>query len=496
MSLNILFIRLVFKRYKFVKAMKKTNLIIGLFFFIFAVQSQITASSNYKVRNTTTDTIIREVNDETDNEPDQFLPSIETITFRNVNLQNTDSDDYFIGFQAGFQDGVERLNLPGMPKVDYYQAFAIRWIPIFSSLMKWIEVDVNLNRYTTYAEFDSIINILAASEMVRAYKASLFSADGRPMYCMEIGQGNAITVFTAGVHAREVANPQFLLKYARRLIDLYEKGDSATVRLLKENKIVILPCVNPDGYEMAILGVKALRDSSLFFMKMTDREAYCSKSNAKGVDLNRNFPSYTAGVLWKNKKQERLQSLSPSGLYYAGAYLGSENETKVAMNFLMKYIPLSKRYIDVHSAGRVVYAGKPHLSEEFNLLCYETGTQIKMITGYELFGLSKEPTGEGTDGTITDFASEIAAGFIYNQKLERMAPKDCDTLKFNYETLAWQCSVNTIETLFMKKVGGGLLERSTIGMQVEEWDKFHLFLLFNTLAGKYFQEELVCKPLH
>jgi|GEM_PF-2467770 len=473
--------------------MKKGVLILGLTFCVLTVQSQNTDSQKYKIRKVFVDSVNKPVDDAKVNGEDAFLPSIESISLGKENAIYNDTID---GFESdvskenksllnNFQEVVEHLNLPGMPVPDFNQAAAISWIPIYSRFAKWEEVDVNLKRYTLYAEFDSIINLLAASEMVRAYKASLFSADGRPLYCLEIGQGSSITVFTAGIHAREVANPQFLLKYACRMVDLYENGDSTTIRLLNENTIVILPCVNPDGYETALQGVNALCDSVLYFSKMKDREVFSSKSNAKGVDLNRNFPSYTAGVLWKNKKMERLQFLSPSGWYYAGPYLGSENETKVAMNFLMKYIPKAQRYIDVHSAGRVVYAGKPHLSDQFNQLCYETGTQIKMITGYELFGLSKEPTGEGTDGTITDFASEIAAGFIFNPKLGRMAPMNCDTLKFKIETLAWSCSVNTIETLLLKKNGGGLLEKSTVAMQVDEWKKYRLFLLFNALSGKY-----------
>jgi len=480
--------------------MKKAVLILGFIFFILTVLSQMPDPQQSKNRKVIVDNVNKKVDDVMVNEVDTFLPSIESISIGKENMIYNDPKDYFMGengFESGdlikmrssllnFQGGVERVNLPGMSESDYNQAVAISWIPIYSSFTKWEEVDVNLNRYTSYAEFDSIINILAASEMVWAYKASLLSADGRPIYCLEIGNGPSKTIFTAGIHAREVANPQFLMKYACGIINLYENGDSTILRLLNQNTIVILPCVNPDGYETALQGVNVLRDSVLYLSKMKDREVFSSKSNAKGVDLNRNFPSYTAGVLWKNKKQERLQSISPSGWYYAGAYLGSENETKVAMNFLMKYIPKAQRYIDVHSAGRVVYAGKPHLSDQFNLLCLETGAQIKKITGYELFGLSNEPTGEGTDGTITDFASEIAAGFVFNHTLGRMAPSDSDTPTFKFETFVWPCSVNTIETLLLKKNGGGLSEKSTIAMQVNEWNKYRLFLLFETLSGKDF----------
>ena len=106
-----------------------------------------------------------------------------------------------------------------------------------------------------------------------------------------------------------------------------------------------------------------------------------------------------------------MLSAKPSCFFYPGKQLGIENETKVTINFLEKYLPHARIFVDIHSAGRIIYAGKPHLSDTFNLMARTLGEFIKGKTHYTLLGDDAEVTGLGADGTITDYAAEIAAGF-------------------------------------------------------------------------------------
>lgn len=304
------------------------------------------------------------------------------------------------------------------------------------------------------------------------------------MYCLEIGNGSKTVTFTAGVHAREVANPQFLLKFATELVSEYEKGDTAIVALLSKVKLAVLPCVNPDGYEAAMNGNGVIANKNLYLSAGNNREVFQTKSNARGVDLNRNFPSYSASLLWNEKKEETYLIKTYRNFYFfAGDTLGSENETKVTMNFLMKYIPVSFRYVDFHSVGRSIFAGKPHLSDEFNKACLETGALISSITKYHLLDLDDENTGEGTDGSLTDFAAEIASGFAYNPAIGRLAPPDSVNLVRKTEMFNYHCSVNTVETLnsLAKDKKSNSLQVSTPPMHVDEWEKYHLYHLFLTL---------------
>lgn len=293
--------------------------------------------------------------------------------------------------------------------------------------------------------------------------------------------------FTAGVHAREVANPQFLLKFASEIVSEYEKGDSAIADLLTKVKLAVLPCVNPDGYEAAMNGNGVIANKNLYLSASNNREVFQTKSNARGVDLNRNFPFLFSFFAMERKKRRNISHKNVQKLlFFCRRHVGRVNETKVTMNFLMKYIPVSFRYVDFHSVGRSIFAGKPHLSDEFNKACLETGALISSITKYHLLNLDDENTGEGTDGSLTDFAAEIASGFAYNPAIGRLAPPDSVNLVRKTEMFNYHCSVNTVETLnsLAKDKKSNSLQVSTPPMHVDEWEKHRLYNLFLTLLNK------------
>jgi len=349
-----------------------------------------------------------------------------------------------------------------------------------SEIHEWKPLETHLNKQLNYPEIETLIQNLTGSEIAKAYVATVLSEDNRKIYALEIGRGSKKVVFTAGIHAREVGNTQFLLKFATILVDKYEQKDQMVVELLNNYCVVMLPCINPDGYSAAIEGNTSLNNRELFLALQDNTEIFKAKSNAKGIDLNRNFPTYSSSILWKSDEiRTPYISNSPSINYFAGYRLGSENETKVVMNFLMRNIPYAFRYVDFHSAGRLIYAGKPHLSDEFNNLCDSTGKLIRNHTRYTLYGVNHEDSGNGTDGTITDFAAEIAFGFVFNEKLGRLAPHKADSLIQKVDEVHYKCSVNTIETLrTSRREGYGLLRTSTPEMHVNEWLKYRLEELF------------------
>ena len=383
-----------------------------------------------------------------------------------------------------FYSHIKKVYAKGISKDDFLQTCFIQWNPIKNDSVKWEPFSVDISRQIRYAEFDEIIHKLSTSSIVKAYTASIKSEDGRPMYYLEIGNGPKTVTFTAGVHAREVANPQFMLKFAAQLVSEYEKGYFEIKDLLSKTKVVILPCVNPDGYEATSQGKDVIQNKNLFFAKCSNGDVYQAKSNARGVDLNRNFPSYTACLLWNgNNPSANFIRTATNTQFFAGDSLGSENETRVAMNFLMKYIPISFRYVDFHSVGRIIYSGKPHLSDSLNILCKKTGEIIAKQTKYRLLGLDDENSGDGTDGTITDFATEVATGFVYNPTLGRLAPADSTHLVRKTKTLKYSCSTNTVETLvsLFKEKKSSYLKPSTPQMHVQEWENCRLYNLFLAL---------------
>lgn len=85
---------------------------------------------------------------------------------------------------------------------------------------------------------------------------------------------------------------------------------------------LLVPCLNPDGYQ------------------------FHERTNANGVDLNRNFPAHD----WKvADKKDR---------YYSGPYAGSEIETQALVKLIEQHRP--KAIIHFHSwKPCVVYTGAP-----------------------------------------------------------------------------------------------------------------------------------------
>ena len=397
------------------------------------------------------------------------------------------SQQYSTAKDSAFYTNINKVYAKGISKDDFLKTCFIQWIPIKNDSLKWQPFNIDLSAQIRYSEFDEIIRKLSASPIVKSYTASLKSEDGRPIYCLEIGNGGKIVTFTAGVHAREVANPQFMLKFATQLVSDYEKGYLDIKDILSKVKVVILPCVNPDGYEATTQGNSAINNKNLFLARCDNGDVYQAKSNARGVDINRNFPSYTASILWNNKNENtKFIKQYANTQFFSGDTLGSENETRVTMNFLMKYIPLSFRYVDFHSVGRIIYAGKPHLSDEFNQSCINTGRLISNFTTYRLLKLDEEETAEGTDGSITDFAAEVAAGFVYKPNIGRLAPPDSVNLVRKTEMFKYHCSANTVETTnsLYKEKGTKLLKPTTPQMHVEEWEKYRLYSLLLALLEK------------
>lgn len=372
----------------------------------------------------------------------------------------------------------------GIAAKDYQTVKNIRWEKVYwrSPFKRFLDID--LNQLYDYNALRKIILSLSEVRHFNVLSSSMQSTDGRDIFAIEIGTGTEIVLISAGVHGREVANPLYCIKYACYIANEIEKGNQEIINYLKNRKIVILPCINPDGYDYAQADVCKINYKCLYAASLSRKNLNRIKANANGVDINRNFPNYSAEVLWYGELFSKLREDEPSYAYYGGETMGSENETKVAMSFLERYIPKAIRYVDIHSAGHCIYAGKPHLSDEFNTLSQDFGKQIKAITRYALYGLNKEKTGYGVDGSITDYAAELAAGFVYNESLERIAPKQLtDSVITKTEDFIYKLPILTVETLVVPK-SGGLITCSTPKMHAEEWEKRKLADMFFHICFK------------
>lgn len=299
------------------------------------------------------------------------------------------------------------------------------------------KIDYDFEKQMSYSELEQIYENLSLSDIVKLEVIGQ-SVDGRNMYSVEIGKGDTVTMFEAGIHAAEVASPLFITKYMVDLVNSYENGDEETIKFLESNKIVVLPSANPDGYEAAIFGVDALNNKELYISRKADSDSLkYIKSNANGVDLNRNFPSQTAGLYYTDYNLHYSVSKVKSTAkysYYPGEYLGSEPETRAIMYWQNKWISKVKSYVALHSAGRVIYNGKPYLSDNYNDISNKCARIIGNVTGYSVLSKKDEEAGVGNDGTSSEYMAESLSGFKFSSVTGRLSS---DNYAKYYDTMEY-----------------------------------------------------------
>lgn len=198
-----------------------------------------------------------------------------------------------------------------------------------------------LNKHYTYEEItQDLLELAGAYKEFSVFRTVGISHDERKIPMIRIGLGMDTLVLTAGIHGRESVNPVLLTKMAEEYCIAY--GDDRMIQgysvreLLDKCSLCILPVINPDGYEVAIRGYDAIRNPVLRQLcKIRGVEHGEWKYNARGIDINQNFPCHS----YTHQK--------------VGEYPASENETQALIRVFEEYDTVG--YLDFHSRGRVIY---------------------------------------------------------------------------------------------------------------------------------------------
>ena len=312
---------------------------------------------------------------------------------------------------------------------------------------EYTKINYNFENKLHYSEIEEFLQQMNNSSIANVEIIGK-SVDGRNIYGIEIGKGTNVLYIDANVHAAEVANTLILIKFLSELTNEYESGNEEIINKLNNVKIAVIPCMNPDGYEVYNYGIESLNNKDLWIYQNKNNINFENiKSNAKGVDLHRNFPTQNAGMYYTTKNlisTVSLEKTTKNLKYFGGTSLGSEPETKASMYFMLKHYKNTYAYLNMHSQGRVIYAGKPNLSTEFNNLTASFAKKISSYNNYTVYGLSAEEVGEGNDGSATDFMAELANGFKYSTVTGRLSSDKYINPTCNFE---YKYPVVTIETI-------------------------------------------------
>lgn len=190
------------------------------------------------------------------------------------------------------------------------------------------------------------------------------SLDGRNLYEIVVGNQNAPKhiLIHAGIHAREYMTPLLVMKQLEYGLAFYDSGSyngTPLSQLFNQVAIHYVPMVNPDGISISQFGESGIRSETL---RQQIRQCYENdkelgrtsstyeryllywKADARGTDLNQNFPADWDQV---------SSSPKPSYGTYKGTSSLSEPESQALAN-----LALSRNWaltISYHSMGNLIY---------------------------------------------------------------------------------------------------------------------------------------------
>ena len=210
------------------------------------------------------------------------------------------------------------------------------------------------NKDYEYFEICKLIKVLKNEYGFLSTEIIGKSVLGKDIYALKIGQGSETVLFAGSFHGSERITALVLLKFVNELCEKYKLEQNmngfVVKEILKNATLVVVPFVNPDGCEIARAGYLAAENKAQFIKKISKNNTLKYNANARGVDINHNFP---AGWKQLHALEQKNGIYGPSSTRYGGSCPASEPET-VALMQLCQRINF-KHILAFHSQGEVIY---------------------------------------------------------------------------------------------------------------------------------------------
>lgn len=177
---------------------------------------------------------------------------------------------------------------------------------------------------------------------------------GRGIFSLTLGNRSNRVLLAGGFHGSEWLTSMLLYRFAGELCSCIEKKSflcSVDIsRAFSQLGVTIVPCVNPDGVEIAVHGPRGAKSARRFVESLTCEDYSKWNANAMGVDINHNF---NAGWETLRKMEEESGISGPAPRRFGGTRAESEAETR-ALTRLCRLIPF-RQAMAVHSQGEEIY---------------------------------------------------------------------------------------------------------------------------------------------
>ena len=180
------------------------------------------------------------------------------------------------------------------------------------------------------------------------------SCMGKDITALKVGTAPEYCLMVAGVHGSERITSTILLMYIEQLCRAiknngYIEGLNAQ-KGLNGRGVIFVPCLNPDGCDISLLGKAACGDNYEELSKLCKNDFTKWNANARGVDINHNF-----NADWEQLriKERKMGIYGPAPTRFGGYKPHSEPETLAIVN-LCKKVKM-RHTVALHSQGEVIY---------------------------------------------------------------------------------------------------------------------------------------------
>ncbi len=292
--------------------------------------------------------------------------------------------------------------------------------------------------YRKLADYENDLRALAAANpaIVKLFTMSRRSLEGREILGVEIsdnvtatGDGKPTFLMMGLHHAREWPSGEHSIEFATDLVKSYSAGNARITDLLKRTRVLVVPVVNPDGFEQSrkwgdLVDIREIDNGGTVTILGNPGNAYkrknCRVADGQdstppgaceisspggfgiGVDLNRNY-----GGLWGGPGASGIAA-DPT---YRGARPFSEPETQAVRELISSrhvttlitnhtFSNLVLRPPGIRSAGETV--DETALKDLGTRMTAQNG--YRNIHGWQLYD---------TTGTTEDWSYNATGGFGY-----------------------------------------------------------------------------------
>lgn len=212
----------------------------------------------------------------------------------------------------------------------------------------------------------------------------------RGIEALHLGNTKNRVLYCGGFHGSEYLTVTALLKFVEECACALENdtavGGHKIGNFLRIRGLTVVPCVNPDGVEIAINGSKSAGKFSELVESLCDDTKHW-QANARGVDINHNF---NAGWCELKRRETAKNITSPAPTRFGGNCPESEPETR-CLTSLCRRVDF-ERAVAFHSQGREIYCS---FGEHTPVLSFRLASVFSQSSGYNIAFPEEIATGGG-----------------------------------------------------------------------------------------------------